>query len=463
MGYYTMVSRQFEGENKAPDILRDERDAHTLESPEKAVPADSPAAAAESDATLEYVLIITRWVTIASLFLLSIAQPLIGRIGLPTWTLILGFAIYSAVLMLLRRRFAWLRPYSGVATLDLLVVSALYSIAASPGGPIFVLFLLLTVSASCTTTMPRSLLYTAGALAIITIVSPTLPQWTHDARAIRDLVGRLIVVVLANAGTILLFYQLNRERAVALETARSAERQGELHRMREVFIASISHDLRTPLTALQAGLGMLQLSLDDRMRGDEQHLLGTARRNSERLSFLVNDLLTYNQLEMGALQLDYDRMDLSNVVRCAVSAITPLLQQKSDTVEMQINDSQPYIGDTQRIEQMLINLLANACEHTPMGTTIRIASEATSECVLLSISDDGTGIPPEQLEHIFQPFHRINLSHPGSGLGLAIARRIAELHGGDIWAENRLDGTNAHGTTFSVTLPIRTVEDAQCP
>jgi signal transduction histidine kinase len=111
---------------------------------------------------------------------------------------------------------------------------------------------------------------------------------------------------------------------------------------------------------------------------------------------------------------------------------------------------------------MLINLLANACEHTPMGTTIRVASEATSECVLLSISDDGTGIPPEQLEHIFQPFHRINLSHPGSGLGLAIARRIAELHGGDIWAENRLDGTNAHGTTFSVTLPIRTVEDAQC-
>jgi signal transduction histidine kinase len=272
-----------------------------------------------------------------------------------------------------------------------------------------------------------------------------------------------MIVVLANAGTIFLVHQLSRERHAAFEAARMAERQVELHRLREDFIASVSHDLRTPLTALQAGLGMLQLSLDDRMREDEQHLLGTSRRNSERLSLLVDDLLIYNRLEMGAMRLDYDRMDLSSVLTSAISTITPLLQEMNDHIELAITTSTLYFGDARRIEQMLINLLANACEHTSAGTAIHIAIEVAKDRMLITISDDGPGVPPEDLERIFLPFHQVNASHRGSGLGLAIARRIAELHGGEVWAQNRLEEANMRGMSFFVALPIVQEEVPQCP
>ena len=426
----------------------------------------------ESDMALDHALWLIRWVTITGLLLLSLAQPLIGRIGLPTWTLIAVFACYSVAVGLLRQRIAWLRTYSQIALIDLVVVAALYAIAASPGGPVFVLFLLLTVCATSTTTLLRGSLYTAFVLTIMAVVSPTLPQWVHDPMAVRDLVARLIVVMLVNAGTALLIHQLNYERRGAVEANRAAERQTELHRLAEMFMASVSHEFRTPLTALQAGLGLLGVSLQDRLREDERHLLGTVRRNSERLGLLVGDLLTYNQLEMGAELLDCDRIDLSDVVTSAVVAIAPLLRETGHQVEAPIADHLPVVGDARRIEQLLLNLLANVCEHTPAGARIRIRSAVHGNEVILAVSDDGPGIPPEELDRVFQPFHRINTnsSHHGSGLGLAIAQGIAKWHEGRLWAESAFRGVSAEGTestggtTFYVALPMSlTVHDGDTP
>jgi signal transduction histidine kinase len=380
---------------------------------------------------------------------------------------------------LLRRRIVWLRPYSRVALVDLIVVAALYTVAASPGGSVFVLFLLLTVCASCTTTPLPGFLYTAIILTIMTVVSPTLPQWAHDPMAVRDLVARLIVVLLVYAGTTVLVHQLNHERRVAVAASLATERQMELHRMAETFIASVSHEFRTPLTALQAGLGLLDGSLQDRLRTDEQHLLGTVRRNSERLGLLVGDLLTYNQLEMGADVLDRDRIDLSDVVTHAVVSLDPLLRETGHVVELQIADHLPVIGDARRLEQLLLNVIVNACEHTPAGVEIRIRSAVQGNEVVLAVSDNGPGIPPEELDRVFQPFHRVHVamnshhhSHRhGSGLGLAIAQGIAKRHEGRLWAqsgyrgergENRNDrGENAGGTTFYVALPLPVSLEAQ--
>ncbi|MGE5335747.1 MAG: sensor histidine kinase [Nitrososphaerota archaeon] len=421
----------------------------------------------QSDIALEHVLVLVRWGTIVGLLLLSIVQPLSGRTGLPTWTLILAFAGYSAVVTLLRRPLVWLRPYARIAALDLAVVVALYALAASPGGPVFALFLLLTVCVSCTMRWPRSLLYTGAVLVILVVVSPTLPRWSHDGLAVRNLITRLIVVVLANVGTILLVHLLNNERRAALAASYAAAQQAEFHRLRDVFIASVSHELRTPLTALQAGLGMLDLSLHDRMRADERHMLGTARRNSERLRLLVDDLLTFNQLEVGAFRIERDRIDLADVVASAVAAVRPLLLENNHSVKLEMADSLPYLGDGQRLEQALINLLANVCEHTPAGTSIAITSASTAEEVLLTVTDDGPGIPLEERERVFHPFHQIAPTHHGSGLGLTIARRIVELHDGRLSVQGGRDGTgvgtsvdrsvdtDTQGTTFCIALPLR--------
>lgn len=456
-----MVSRHVDGNLSTPVVSPTEGNntaagkAHTQITSDENTRLDI-----ESDIALDNVLLRVRWVMIAGLLLLSLAQPLTGRLGLPTWTLILGFAGYSVIVVLLRRSVVWLQPYSRIAALDLVVVGALYTVAASPGGPVFVLFLLITIGASCTTTLPRSLLYTGVVLVIMVIISPTLPHWTHDTVAVRDLVARLIVLAVANVGTILLVRQLNHERRTALAASRAAERQTELHRLRETFVASVSHELRTPLTALRAGLGMLDLSLSDRLRADEKHLLGTARRNSERLKLLVDDLLMYNQLEAGALHLERDTLNLSDVVCDAVSAVRPLMEETGHSVTLALAERLPCLGDTRRLEQVLINLVANACEHTPSGTTISIEGAATLDETLLTVSDDGPGIPPAELERVFHPFHRIIPSRHGSGLGLAIAQRIVELHGGRIWAHSEASNEHPYKTTFSIALPIRPMENA---
>lgn len=476
-----MVSRQSDGNPNTPVIHHagERMSARTARaSTASAASATNdvvPRSVIESNIALEHILVLIRWGTITGLLLLSIVQPLSGRTGLPTWTLILAFAGYSAVMALLRQSLAWLRPYARIAALDLVVVVALYAFAASPGGPVFVLFLLLTVCVSCTTTWPHSLLYTGAVLVMVIVVSPTLPRWTHDGLAVRDLIARLIVVVLANVGTILLVHHLNNERRAALAASYAAAQQAEFHRLRDVFIASVSHELRTPLTALQAGLGMLDLSLRDRMRVDEQHMLGTARRNSERLRLLVDDLLTFNQLEVGALHIERDRIDLVDVVASAVAAVRPLLLENNHSVTLEMADSLPYLGDGQRLEQALINLLANVCEHTPAGTSIAIASASTAGETVLTVTDDGPGIPPEERERVFLPFHQSAPTRHGSGLGLTIARRIVELHDGRLSVQSGRDGTGMgtgidtgidtgmgtgiRGTSFCIALPMRLEEE----
>lgn len=418
-------------------------------------------ASSPTEWVLGHVLAHVRWMTLAALLFLSLAQPLIGRLGQPTWLLILGFAGYRVVISLLRQRVSWLRSPARTAVLDFVMVSVLYTLAASPGGPVFVLFLLITISASCTLPLRRGLICTGVALLVLVVISPTLPMWTAGPIAVRDLFARLTVVVLTNIGAALLMRQLQREHDIACEASDVAERRAEDMRQHEAFVVSVSHELRTPLTAVRAGLGMLDLSLSDRMREDEAHLLDTARRNSERLGLLVDDLLTYHQLEAHALRLESECLDLGDVARRAVNAVAPLLAEKGQSVTLELADELPLRGDARRIEHVLINLVANACKHTPTGTSIAIAGRVMRHEVLLMVSDDGPGIPDDARERVFDRFHQLNPLGSGAGLGLAIAKGVVALHGGRLWIESQTasgGGADAGpmpgtGTTFCVALP----------
>ncbi len=241
---------------------------------------------------------------------------------------------------------------------------------------------------------------------------------------------------------------------VHLAAWRDVSARQELEQLREIFVASVSHDLRTPLTAIKAGLGMLEASGADQLPEELRQLLANARRNAERLGMLIDDLLAHNQLQAGTLRLDIEPLDLRGVVANATTAIHPLIRQKGQALELHLPDPLSVTGDKHWLEQVVVNVLANAHHHTPTGTRIAVSGTVSDGEVCLTVHDTGPGIPSTELEAIFQRFHRLSTSNGGSGLGLAIARSLVDLHGGRLWAESE----PRRGTAFHMALPLATVD-----
>ena len=398
---------------------------------------------------LDRALLGLEWGSLAALLLITLVQPAAGRTGLQAWALVLLFAAYLLIVELLRHLVWRLRPFTYKYVLGLPVSSLVYFLGAEPGGPLFVLFFLTLVCATATSTLRGGLLYTAGFVVLTVIIDPTFPGWSPTESDVRDLGARLILLCVFGFGTAVLRRRLALEQETASLARGESERLGEIDRLRDLFISSVSHDLRTPLTATRAGLGLLRTSASERLRADERDLLDNARRNSDRLGMLIDDLLAYNQLEAGTLRLDREPLDLRAVATEAMSSIYPLIQEKGQTLEVDLPEPLPGEGDPWRLEQVVVNVLANAHLHTPEGTRISISGRVSGGEVSLSVSDDGPGIPQEELEAVFRRFHHLGSAWGGSGLGLAIARGIAELHGGRIWAESRPGA----GATFHTFLP----------
>ena len=410
--------------------------------------ADQPA---ETDVATLFsgVLWQVRWVVLAGLLLLSFAQPLVGRAGLPTWALILGFVLYNLVLELLRRRTVLLKGPAMLPLIDLPVVAALYAASGAPGGPPYVLVLLVVTCAAVTLSLRASLAYTGVAAALMAVIAPTLPFWRASTWQARELGAQLIVVLLVGAGTALLTRQIVRSQAQAQASRDEAARLAELNALHTRFFASISHELRTPLTAVKAALGLLDASLDTRLQPDERRLIANARRNVARLDGVIGDLLALNQIEAGVLPLDPEPLDLREVVAAALPAVQPLIAQKDQQLTVELPTPLPVDGDQRRLEQVVVNLLGNAHEHTPAGTVIRITGQTTLERTTLIVADSGPGIEVAAHDHLFKPFWQLDRSTGGSGLGLAIVKGVVDLHGGQI----RLVSEPGAGTTVRVSFP----------
>ncbi len=279
-----------------------------------------------------------RWSTTAVLLLLAFMQPPISGVRLPTWVLVLSFAVYNLLVEGLRNRVPWLRPDSSVVLLDLPVVGLLYYLGGEPGGPLFLLLFLAVDSAAVSLTLRGTMLYVATVAAITTVVDTLLLMWSPTTGDTRLLVARIVMLALVGVGMALLTQRLAleqatarsardlneqllisslRDREAALQNRVEAERLAELDRLRADFLATVSHDLRTPLTAARAGLAMLETRTSDRLDADEQELLDTSRRNIEYLHVLIGDLLTFNELEAGILHLEREVLDLRVVVTAA--------------------------------------------------------------------------------------------------------------------------------------------------
>jgi len=232
-----------------------------------------------------------------------------------------------------------------------------------------------------------------------------------------------------------------------------AERLEHVEQMRLQLLADVSHELRTPLTAIK---GSMEALVDGVLPPDAetfQHI----EQEADRLQRLVNDLQELSRVESGAYELHLETLSIAELVQAAIQRMEQPFMQKSISLESNLPPGLADVpGDRDRLMQVLINLLDNACQYTPPGGQVSIEAKRQGQEVLVAVHDSGMGIPPEQLPNVFTRFYRVDKSRSrqaggGSGIGLTIARHLVEAHGGRLRAESQGVGK---GSTFSFTLPM---------
>jgi len=241
--------------------------------------------------------------------------------------------------------------------------------------------------------------------------------------------------------------------AQRLQTA--DQKQRELDALRRDLVAWAGHDLRTPLASIR----LLVEALADGVATDEQTVqqyLVQAKKQIDRLSLLVEDLFQVSQLDTGSLPLQLEAASLSDLISDTLESFSALAAQNRVTLSGSAAPGvDPLMMDVQRMGRALNNLVSNALRHTPPEGRVDIHAGLTDDGVLLSISDTGEGISPDDLPHIFERFYRGEKSRSrasgGAGLGLAITRGIVEAHGGSI----RVESVPGKGTVFTIVLPRR--------
>lgn len=253
--------------------------------------------------------------------------------------------------------------------------------------------------------------------------------------------------------------QSEQERADLLERERAARADAEqANRLKDEFLATLSHELRTPLNAVIGWSRMLKSGRLD--QESASHALEVVERNALAQKQIIEDILDVSRVITGKLQLKVLPLDLVTVVDGALDAVRPAMEAKDIRIETIIDAGLRMIsGDSDRLQQVVWNLLSNAAKFTPPGGKVEIRVTQTATHVQIEVSDSGPGIAKPFMPHVFERFRQADGSttrtHGGLGLGLAIVRHLVELHGGVITAENRHNGV---GAIFTVWLPLPTGE-----
>jgi PAS domain S-box-containing protein len=250
---------------------------------------------------------------------------------------------------------------------------------------------------------------------------------------------------------------IEEQRAAFLEREQAARRLAEdASRLKDDFLAMISHELRAPLTAILGWAQMLRSGALD--RASAERALLTIERNAKSQAHLVGDLLDASRIATGKLTLENRPVELMSIVEAAVDAVRPSVEAKNIRMQIVLEPwVGPFNGDQERLRQVVWNLLSNAIKFTPQGGLIEVRLERLEGKALLIVSDTGQGIDPEYLPYVFDRFSQMDSSsrrrQGGLGLGLAIVKHIVELHGGAIYAYSRGEG---QGSDFMITLPLAT-------
>ena len=224
-----------------------------------------------------------------------------------------------------------------------------------------------------------------------------------------------------------------------------------IEKVKKDFVVNVSHELRTPLTAIK---GFAE-TLEDEVSDDARRYIDVIKRNTDRLIYIIQDLLVLSELEEKGDELAHEDVDVSNVIEHVTRIFKPLLYERGLELISKVTGPPPVInGDAFRLEQLLINLIDNAFKYTEKGT-ITLTTATGDDSIEITVEDTGIGISQEHLPRLFERFYVVDKSRSkkcgGTGLGLSIVKHIVLLHNGDIQVESVL----GIGTKFIVTLPIK--------
>lgn len=247
-------------------------------------------------------------------------------------------------------------------------------------------------------------------------------------------------------------------RVEAADTVSSAQARLEAEEARhavelqERLVGVVGHDLRTPLAAIQMGIGLLLRR--GGLTAEQARTLGRLRASAGRMTGIIRDLLDFSRVRQeGAIPLESRPLDLAEVCRRAVAELQEVHPDRG--IALAAPSAIPLVGDAERLLQVASNLVGNALQHSPPGTDVAIRLQETADEAVLEVHNDGAPIPSEILPELFEPFRQAvrTADATGSvGLGLFIVRALVRAHGGDVEARS----TAADGTTFTVRLPRRT-------
>jgi signal transduction histidine kinase len=288
-----------------------------------------------------------------------------------------------------------------------------------------------------------------GKLSGLLVLGPKLSESPYGGEDIR------LLSMIANQTAVI----MDDARLYALEKARVEELQ-RLDEMKSEFLQVVAHQLKTPITSIKAATGMLsEVKGESSMR---ERLLSSIVRGAESLEKLVTDILEFGKMKSGVIELRRQPTDLGQLIRDVATLVSPAIKRKEQALELDLPPSGPVaVIDGQRLEQALLNLLANANTYTSEGGHIAVRLRTDGTSVRVQVEDNGPGIPEEDQEKVFEPYHHIRENsgqlRGGTGLGLAIARSLVELHGGRLWVQS----TPGQGSTFILTLPLQPTNQHQ--
>jgi PAS domain S-box-containing protein len=244
-------------------------------------------------------------------------------------------------------------------------------------------------------------------------------------------------------------------RSQLLSSEKLARSEAErANRLKDEFLATISHELRNPLNAIMGWAHMLRLGkLSD---VNAERAVETIYRNAKAQAQLVADLLDVSRIISGKLRLDVRTVDLIYIINAAIDSIRPAAEAKGIRVQTLLDPAAgPISGDADRLQQIVWNLLTNAVKFTPKGGRIQVKIQRINSHVEIVVSDSGVGISKEFLPYVFDRFRQADATttriHGGLGLGLSIVRQLVDLHGGSVSVHSEGEGK---GTTFTITLPF---------
>ena len=247
-------------------------------------------------------------------------------------------------------------------------------------------------------------------------------------------------------------FKIGEERYFAGNIRDISERRA-VEKLKKEFIATVSHELRTPLTAIRGSIGLLAGGVLGELPPPARSAVAIADRNTQRLLELINDILDFERLESGRMDLHLAPQPLRPVVEQALEGVRPLADQHGISFELSGDDVE-VMADAFRIGQVVVNLVSNAVKFSPPHTTVKVSISANDGKATVRVEDRGRGIPAGQVEKVFERFRQVEASDSrskgGTGLGLAISKTIVEQHGGTIG----VDSVESRGSSFWFTVPI---------